>query len=178
MRLYSETLKGPRGRLGLFDAWTAPPVGLMALAEAGSLDDLPEALNRLRDVFGPIRRDLNARQREKAALLAGTSALDDRGWREAQRIDDVLKEAFAAFAKEAEARRRTPEIQGVDWVLSIPRLLGAFKTLGLGTLTGLLGLTDARRSIFLSAVPNFRRSLQLFPGPRRAARRSPGASGA
>jgi hypothetical protein len=140
-------------RKEFFERWTIPPLGLMVLAQAKSLDDLPEQIAGLRDTFMAVRRELVKLEADKQAALNAGGGLDDRGYKEVVRIDQRIQKAFEAFDESLAQYRRSKEVKRSEIVFNMPKYLASLVSLGIGTLNDLIELTNLKRRNYLSYVP-------------------------
>jgi hypothetical protein len=140
-------------RKAFFERWTIPPLGLMVLAQARSLDDLPAKIGKLRETFLAVRRNLITLEEEKQAALNAGGGLDDRRYKEVVRIDQRIQKAFEAFDESLAQHRRSKEISRSELVFNMPKYLASLVSLGVGTLNDLIELTNLKRRNYLSYVP-------------------------
>jgi hypothetical protein len=146
-------------RSAFFERWTVPPLGLMVLGAARSLDDLPAQITRLRDRFQKVRRRLVALEQEKQAALNEGGGMDDRRYKDAVSIDQQIRKAFEAFDDALAEHRRALAIKRSERVFNLPKYLGWLVSIGVGSIGHLIEIADLRRRHYLGYVPGLHKSL-------------------
>ena len=147
------------GRQAFFEYWKMPPVGFVALADAQSLEDLPNALNRIRDKFRKLRSSISDIRYQRCKLAEAfdfNTAAGEKAFKELQELDRMLENTFKAFNEEIDTKRsgnRTEMLFNIlDYVLKCAGGLGIST---LGFLVNKLGL---KRRALIQRVPGLLRA--------------------
>jgi hypothetical protein len=157
---------GALGRKRHFEQWRFPPLGLLALSEANSLEDVPAQLDRARDQFARLRRTLCELEARRAELVRRAAEFTREGEEanvELDKLDLEVREALEAFDEEVTDRRsrfrRTEVIFNIfGYVLDFAGGLGLGS---LGTLAAALGL---KRRAILQRVPGLFKAASFITG--------------
>ena len=153
-RLNAALLRAP-ARAKFFEKWRFPPIGMMVLAQAKSLDDVPAVVRQMRGRFERLRQGLSSIEARLAALArdaAGFSTHAEQAAREREALQQRLREAYAAFDDEINRRRqwgRRTEIvfNALDFTLSVA------EGFGVGTVGKLIELIGLKRMVLMHRVP-------------------------
>ncbi len=103
-----ETALAVPNRREFFQKWRIPPLGLIALAKAQSLEDVPKAIVSSREKFHRLRTSISKIKLERIQYVdavnfetvGGEQASRDLGY-----LDKKLKEALESFDHEVQRRR-------------------------------------------------------------------------
>jgi hypothetical protein len=157
--MLEDAVKGDRSEY--FDRWTVPPLGLMVLGGAPTLDDVPGEIARLRERFDQARSRLVALEQDKHAALTEGGGLDDRRYRGVVAIDQQIEKAFGAFDESLAQHRRAGEIKRAEWVFNAPKYLAWLVSLGVGSFEHLIEVANLRRRHYMSYVPGLHKTLSF-----------------
>jgi hypothetical protein len=153
-RFNAALLREPAGE-ECFEQCRFPPVGLMVLAQARSLDDVPAAIREMRGRFEGVRQQIASIEAELGELSRGAARFWANAGRAAQERDDLhrrLRETYAGFDEAINAdgqwgRRTEIWFNALDFALSVAA------PLGLGTVEKLLELLGVKRMLMMHRVP-------------------------
>ena len=148
-------------RRGFFERWRVPALGMAVLGRAETLDDLPKAIDELRDRLQTVRGRLVGLEPDKQAALTADGGLDDRRYREAVAIDQQIRTAFEAFDDALADHRRATELKRSELVFNLPKYVSWLASLGIGSVQHLLEIADLKRRHYLGYVPGLNKALQF-----------------
>jgi hypothetical protein len=158
-----QALLGAPARAQFFEKWRFPPIGMMVLAQAASLDDVPKVVRRARDEFAKLRRAISEIESRLSTLsrdAKGFSAHAEQAARDREELDRKLREAYAAFDTEINRRRqwgRRTELvfNAFDFTLSVA------EGIGIGSLAKLVDVIGLKRMAMMQRVPGLLRVASL-----------------
>lgn len=88
-----------------FERYKLPPIGLMILAKAKNLDDLPKTINKIRDTFGELRGKIISLENREAELEKN-SFEEPKNYELIDHITRQKNDAYGEFYKYLEESRR------------------------------------------------------------------------
>jgi hypothetical protein len=88
-----------------FERYKLPPIGLMVLANAKKMDDLPKTINRIRDTFGKLRESIIALE-SREAELESNSFEEPRNFELIDHIKKQKNETYEEFYKYIDESRK------------------------------------------------------------------------
>lgn len=168
---FNKAALGAAGRAGFFEKWQFPPLGLLALAEASSLEDVAKQITEARDKFAPLRAAVTSHARRRLQLIReaeGFSAGADAAAAELDRLDAELREAYDAFDAEVAMRRK--RFQRTELIFNtLDYALTVAAGWGLGSIGAVVEKFGLKRRAMLQRVPGLFKAASFITGRDSAA---------
>ncbi|MDJ0945582.1 MAG: hypothetical protein QNJ30_19110 [Kiloniellales bacterium] len=151
------------GRAEFFEHWNMPPLGVIALAEAKAMDDVPRVLRDSRKRFSKLRDSICRLRTERAALVERadlSSRAGELALRELGGFDAEMRAALEAATEELSVRRSRLQrtelfFSTLDFALE---LLGG---LGVGTVGKVIDALGLKRGAVMQRIPGLFRAVNF-----------------
>ena len=127
----AQKLSEPPDRRKYMEPWRIPALGLMVIARASSLDDIPKEIQKARDVFHKLRKSI---WKYEERLIEASQA-GEEGWRDIDAIKQELVAAYAAFDETVAEGRKSSKLKRIERRFNLFKYFDWFwslSTFGLG----------------------------------------------